>query len=675
LIKVGFVSGWNNDVVLVSITRNYTPSFGDLLYTREIFNGGTRTTVLEVVGLSSETPTTASPVEVQGVLSSLEVKMLVKARLFIEIIETGSSTILVKASRPPSLMTTVYLARRGDLDSEEIMAKISQYSSMSGRGVGAVVLRSGVVHNKLLAKERYFTNAVFKLNLGEIIRKHVLIVGQTGSGKTSGVQGLLVKYALESPDKIGWLVIDRHGEYTPPEGYVVDKFIGAYVDALRSNPYIGGSVKVYTYRLTTTPQKSRQYSTVLGVYDIKEEPVKASSVTFSDFAALEEVGFERATLIEEFLSVVIDALKYLESSNQSSQVHGGARRVVLGDVFVSRDTTSGGDVEHATGNLIALIPILADNFVRYEGIGERREEKKGLHRVLVDRGIDAKYTRIIRRLVLTTMGWRVKTIVSGSRSIVVLDDSRSVIKVSPTLKDPDKLPCLLEELEKAFNGLYKTGSGRYPWKGLCKESRIEVLGDIGIDIGELTRQVDEGNTVILDVSQLSSVQADLVSLTIARRIFERRLEEGVEAVAGKPVVSIVSEEAPLYLSPERVRSPYNSFARIAREGRKFGVGLIAISQMATFIERQLLGNFNTLIVMRTKSSSDLDFFRDIGIPVETLPYLGDREAFIYTPDLPVKEPIPVYLPAWFDEDYAKLIDEKRRVLSGEYPSVKELLED
>jgi hypothetical protein len=97
--------------------------------------------------------------------------------------------------------------------------------------------------------------------------------------------------------------------------------------------------------------------------------------------------------------------------------------------------------------------------------------------------------------------------------------------------------------------------------------------------------------------------------------------------------------------------------------------------MATLIERQLLGNFNTLIVMRTKSSSDLDFFRDIGVPVETLPYLGDREAFIYTPDLPVKEPIPIYMPAWFDEDYAKLIDEKRRVLGGEYPAVKELLED
>jgi DNA helicase HerA-like ATPase len=181
--------------------------------------------------------------------------------------------------------------------------------------------------------------------------------------------------------------------------------------------------------------------------------------------------------------------------------------------------------------------------------------------------------------------------------------------------------------------------------------------------------------VILDVSQLSNVQADLVALTVARRLFEHRLDLGVEESSRRPVISIVSEEAPLYLSPERVESPFNPFARIAREGRKFGVGLVAISQMATLIERQLLANFNTLIVMRTRSSSDLNFFRDIGIPVETLPYLGDREAFLYTPDLPIKEPIPVYIQSWFDDEVIKQVRERVKRLSREVKVPKEMLED
>ncbi|MFN3267710.1 MAG: hypothetical protein ACK416_00455, partial [Zestosphaera sp.] len=129
--------------------------------------------------------------------------------------------------------------------------------------------------------------------------------------------------------------------------------------------------------------------------------------------------------------------------------------------------------------------------------------------------------------------------------------------------------------------------------------------------------------------------------------------------------AVVSEEAPLYLSPEKVSSPYNIFARLAREGRKFGIGLIALSQIATMIERQILANFNTLIALRTKHRGDIDYMSSIGIPAEALPSLSDREGFLYTPDLSVSEPIPVYVPAYFD--YSSEIESEfsRFVRSGE----------
>jgi DNA helicase HerA-like ATPase len=668
VIKIGFVSSWSDDVIDVVITENYTPSFGDLLYTRERTGDVVRTVVLEVVGLRSEAPSTSAPVEVQGVLGALETWRVARARLFLEILESSSGVILAKASRPPSLMSAVYLARNRDIDSEEIMRKVSEYTSIKGVSVG--VLRSGVVHNKALAAERYFTSAQFRLNLREILRKHVLVVGQTGSGKTSGVMGVLVKYALESSERVGWLVIDRHGEYTPPEGYVEGKFIGTYVDAIRINPHLAGT-KVYTYRFTTSPQPNRSFSTVPGVFYIREEPVKASSITFSDFAALEGVGYERATLIEEFLTILLDLFKYIEMNQEDVKKRTQMGNIMLDDCFVG----TSGDVEGVAGNMIALIPLLADNMVRYEGVGLRREDKAGLHRVLVDAGVDARATRVLRRLVLTVMGWRVKTAAKGRSRVVVLDDSRSVIKVAPVLKDPEKLPCLLKVIADALSALHGVKQGSYPWRDLCTERSLEIRDAQGVDLGEIVRSVDEGHTVILDVSQLSNVQADLVALTVARRLFEHRLDLGVEESSRRPVISIVSEEAPLYLSPERVESPFNPFARIAREGRKFGVGLVAISQMATLIERQLLANFNTLIVMRTRSSSDLNFFRDIGVPVETLPYLGDREAFLYTPDLPIKEPIPVYIQSWFDDEVIKQVRERVERLSREVKVPREILED
>lgn len=673
MLKIGFVHGWENDIVNVVITGNYSPSFGDLLYTREKTANGVRTTIMEVVGFTSQAPTPAIPIEVQPVIGHLDVKNIVKAKLFLEIsVDSNGSNLLVKASKPPALLSPVFLISKGDVDSEEIVRAISDYSytrrGSRGKGLGVVVLRSGVAHNELLAKQKYFMNATFNLDLPEILRKHVLIVGQTGSGKTSGIQGLLVKYAMESAEKIGWLIVDRHGEYTPPEGYARNRFIGILIDCVRLNSHLSNDVRIYTYRLSSQVPLGKRYASVKGIFDITEQPIKASSITFEDFASLEEVGFERAAHIEEFLTTLMEAFKHIELSTSIGKEGPKVKVTGFDGVFYQGD-----DPDRATANLLALVPLIADNMVRYEGVGEPRSRKTGIHKLLVDRGIDARITRILRRLILSIMGWRVKTITfENNKNIVILDDSKSIIKVSPVLKNPNELACLLELM--SFYISRTSGSGQYRWKGICVQNLVDIKYEDGLDVGEIVRSVDNGNIVILDVSALGATQADLVVLTITRRMFEHRLEQGVETSRLKPVVSIVSEEAPLYLSPERVRSPFNPFARIAREGRKFGIGLVAITQLATMMERQLLGNFNTLIVMRTKSSSDLNFFRDLGLPVETLPYLGDRECFIYTPDLPIKEPIPVYMPAWFDEDYLRIIEKKREELSHELKATKELLD-
>ena len=41
----------------------------------------------------------------------------------------------------------------------------------------------------------------------------------------------------------------------------------------------------------------------------------------------------------------------------------------------------------------------------------------------------------------------------------------------------------------------------------------------------------------------------------------------------------------------------NIFSTIAREGRKFKVGLIAITQLPSLIQRQILANMNTKIIL------------------------------------------------------------------------------
>ena len=57
------------------------------------------------------------------------------------------------------------------------------------------------------------------------------------------------------------------------------------------------------------------------------------------------------------------------------------------------------------------------------------------------------------------------------------------------------------------------------------------------------------------------------------------------------------EEAPRVLGKEVLESGPNIYSTIAREGRKFNVGLIAITQLPSLIPRQVLANINTKIIL------------------------------------------------------------------------------
>jgi DNA helicase HerA-like ATPase len=58
------------------------------------------------------------------------------------------------------------------------------------------------------------------------------------------------------------------------------------------------------------------------------------------------------------------------------------------------------------------------------------------------------------------------------------------------------------------------------------------------------------------------------------------------------VISIVLEEAPRVLKNDE-----SIFSTIAREGRKFKIGLIGITQLASLIPREILANINTKIIL------------------------------------------------------------------------------
>ena len=75
-----------------------------------------------------------------------------------------------------------------------------------------------------------------------------------------------------------------------------------------------------------------------------------------------------------------------------------------------------------------------------------------------------------------------------------------------------------------------------------------------------------------------------------------------------PVVAVAFEEAQRVLSANKDRES-NVFPRVAREGRKFGVGLLAVTQQPKLLDDELLSQFNTFFVLGLADEKDRNILR------------------------------------------------------------------
>ena len=136
-------------------------------------------------------------------------------------------------------------------------------------------------------------------------------------------------------------------------------------------------------------------------------------------------------------------------------------------------------------------------------------------------------------------------------------------------------------------------------------SNGEILGKGIFDVqagmstvSDIADDVESAKCVIVDTSTLSSQVEILVGSIMASELFSRyQRYKSTGELEGKPVASIVLEEALRVIGTDVLEQGPNIFSRIAREGRKFRLGLTAITQLPSLIPRQVLANIGTKIIM------------------------------------------------------------------------------
>jgi DNA helicase HerA-like ATPase len=120
-----------------------------------------------------------------------------------------------------------------------------------------------------------------------------------------------------------------------------------------------------------------------------------------------------------------------------------------------------------------------------------------------------------------------------------------------------------------------------------------------------------GQVVLVDVSGLGSTEEVLIASYLTRRVLERWQNAYLEDPEGHermPVVAVALEEAQRVLAASKDRES-NVFPRVAREGRKFKVGLLAVTQQPKLLDGELLSQFNTFFILGLADDKDRNILR------------------------------------------------------------------
>jgi hypothetical protein len=111
---------------------------------------------------------------------------------------------------------------------------------------------------------------------------------------------------------------------------------------------------------------------------------------------------------------------------------------------------------------------------------------------------------------------------------------------------------------------------------------------------------------IVDLSGVPNEIAGLASAVIARTLFSLKIWQTPDERARTPIL-LVCEEAHRYV-PNRGEAQYEAaqdgIRRLAKEGRKYGVGLMLVSQRPSEIDPTVLSQCSTWIVLRVTNEND-----------------------------------------------------------------------
>ena len=173
-------------------------------------------------------------------------------------------------------------------------------------------------------------------------------------------------------------------------------------------------------------------------------------------------------------------------------------------------------------------------------------------------------------------------------------------------------------------------------------------------VDAVINQLHNGRVILIDTSGLYEYEELLIAVMLARKILNRNKI----IFKNKDKFSKIS---PILITVEEAQRVINGgiFAQIAREGRKFKVGLCAITQQPRLIKEEILSQFNTFFILGLADEGDRNILKssakqDISKLEKEIQTLEIGEALITYPGAPFALPVKIH----FYDDYMECSNEK-----------------
>jgi len=449
-------------------------------------------------------------------------------------------------------------------------------------------------------------DAEVKIDPDRLFGRHLAVLGNTGSGKSCSVAGL-IRWSLEAAQNNGkkpnarFIVLDPNGEYT--------RAFGKEKDVLKPKVFkVDASESERSLSVPLWFWNSSEWSSFTQASGKTQRPLLRR--------ALREIKVGRTNSFEKSDEELILGLRRYLTSNLIS---------------IKRDLKSGAirtDESKFGFRLRAINKDLESKITDYPDYSDKLKEiKNNIENTLFEtynsfekNGERIEYYRAFNEAQVNRIIESISTLLENLGGVIYQEGPSEDIPLSFSGPDfVDHLQILSEEEGLTQYLDFLVMRIRTMLADTRMKSIISETGDITLDkwltkyIG--AKQAENGCLTIIDLSLVPSEIVHIITAVIARMIFEalqryRNLNSENKVLP----TTLIMEEAHTFVKRYKVDDENQDaasiccqvFERIAREGRKFGLGLVLSSQRPSELSPTVLSQCNSFLLHRISNDRDQD---------------------------------------------------------------------